>query len=131
MPVTGEPEPKQQEAKVQPVGVEKGAVLPLKEMRPTTTTVVEPPSEPTIAGESPGIKRRQSRVESSTATTTQVLPTKRVKAADNEVKVLPVRYEFCPVEDMVVLIASMISELVLTNDNLPPKAGALTRFHSR
>jgi hypothetical protein len=47
------------------------------------------------------------------------------------VKILPARYEFCPVEDMVVLIANMISELIQMNDHLPLRSGVLTRFHSR
>ncbi|KAL2021574.1 hypothetical protein VTK56DRAFT_7073 [Thermocarpiscus australiensis] len=46
-------------------------------------------------------------------------------------KVLPQRYERCPVEDMVVLIAHMLGELIETNDSLALKSGHLTRFHSR
>jgi hypothetical protein len=45
--------------------------------------------------------------------------------------VLPARYELCAVEDMVILIADMISELIETNDNLPLRDVVLTRFHSR
>jgi hypothetical protein len=37
----------------------------------------------------------------------------------------------CSVEDMVILIADMISELIETNDNLPLRDVVLTRFHSR
>lgn len=46
-------------------------------------------------------------------------------------KVVPQRYEHCPVEDMVVLIAHMLGELIETNDTLALKSGHLTRFHSR
>lgn len=46
-------------------------------------------------------------------------------------KVLPLRYELCDVEDMVILIANMLSELIETNDSLAMKSGHLTRFHSR
>lgn len=46
-------------------------------------------------------------------------------------KVLPLAYETCAVEDMVILIAHMISELVETNDCLALSSGSLTRFHSR
>ncbi|KAI6248670.1 Nuc-1 negative regulatory protein preg [Erysiphe necator] len=46
-------------------------------------------------------------------------------------KALPLNYEFCPVEDLVVLISSMIQELIHTNDNLPVRTNVLTRFHSR
>ncbi|KAJ8124602.1 hypothetical protein O1611_g9039 [Lasiodiplodia mahajangana] len=41
------------------------------------------------------------------------------------------RYELCDVEDMVILIANMIGELIETNDSLAMKSGNLTRFHSR
>ncbi|CAK7262533.1 Pho80p cyclin [Sporothrix epigloea] len=44
---------------------------------------------------------------------------------------LPEQYEFCKVEDMVVLIANMLGELIETNDVLALKSGHLTRFHSR
>jgi len=126
MLTNGKTESKEEEEEQAPE--EKLVIAPAKEMK--STPIVEPPPEPTIAGESPGIKRRQSRVDSSGATT-QLLPVKKAKANNKDVKILPLKYEFCPVEDLVVLIASMISELILTNDNLPPKAGALTRFHSR
>lgn len=46
-------------------------------------------------------------------------------------KVLPVRYELCAIEDVVVLIANMLSELIETNDALAMRSGHLTRFHSR
>lgn len=46
-------------------------------------------------------------------------------------KMLPEQYEFCLVEDMVVLIANMLGELIETNDGLALKSGHLTRFHSR
>jgi hypothetical protein len=35
------------------------------------------------------------------------------------------------VDDMVVVISHMISELIETNDQLPLRNGVLTRFHSR
>lgn len=56
---------------------------------------------------------------------------KRARAEHPEAKVLPSQYEFCAVEDLVVLIANMISELIQTNDQLPLRDGGLTRFHSR
>ena len=46
-------------------------------------------------------------------------------------KVLPLRYELVSVEDMVILIAHMLGELIETNDAIALKAGHLTRFHSR
>ena len=102
---------------------------------PAAPMIVAAPPAPIVKSmleaESPSIKRRQSRVDSSSASITQISPTKRVKSGDEEVKVLPVKYEFCEVEDMVVLIANMISELIQTNDSLPLRTGVLTRFHSR
>jgi hypothetical protein len=47
------------------------------------------------------------------------------------VKILPTNYEFCDVDDLAVLIADMISELIQINDQLPLKDRGLTRFHSR
>lgn len=46
-------------------------------------------------------------------------------------KILPFKYELCPVEDLVILISSMIQELIHTNDNLSARTNVLTRFHSR
>jgi hypothetical protein len=56
---------------------------------------------------------------------------KRAKPDTTPPKVLPLRYEHCAVEDMVVLIAHMLGELIETNDTLALKSGHLTRFHSR
>ncbi|CAK7263271.1 Pho80p cyclin [Sporothrix epigloea] len=56
---------------------------------------------------------------------------KRAKPEAAPVKTLPEQYEFCKVEDMVVLIANMLGELIETNDVLALKSGHLTRFHSR
>ena len=56
---------------------------------------------------------------------------KRAKPDTLPPKVLPLRYEFCAVEDVVVLIAHMLGELIETNDSLALKSGHLTRFHSR
>ncbi|ETS77494.1 hypothetical protein PFICI_11368 [Pestalotiopsis fici W106-1] len=56
---------------------------------------------------------------------------KRSRTDQGPAKLLPLKYEFCDVEDMVVLIANMLSELIETNDSLAMKSGHLTRFHSR
>ena len=90
------------------------------------------PSKPTLEAQSPGMKRRQSRDgEASANNTSQISAPKRAKSAQAQVKILPSKYEFCEVEDMVILIANMISELIQTNDGLPLRSGVLTRFHSR
>lgn len=92
------------------------------------------PPAPQPQPQTPGTKRRQFKETaesgSSTATAQSSHP-KRTKAAKSAAKVLPLRYELCAVEDMVVLIADMISELIETNDNLPLRDVVLTRFHSR
>ncbi|KAI0392752.1 cyclin-domain-containing protein [Xylariaceae sp. FL0594] len=77
-------------------------------------------------------KRRNSQDHGLVAAVEASLPTppKRTRP-DVPVKVLPVRYEKCDVEDMVILIANMIGELIETNDSLGMKSGNLTRFHSR
>jgi len=90
------------------------------------------PSKPTLQAQSPGVKRRQSRDgQLSTSNTSQTSAPKRAKSAQAQVKILPSKYELCEVEDMVILIANMISELIQTNDSLPLRSGVLTRFHSR
>lgn len=83
-------------------------------------------------------KRRNSQgpgsvieeASSSAAAEAQGL-SKRVKPETAPPKVLPVRYELCANEDIVVLIANMLSELIETNDGLAMRSGHLTRFHSR
>ncbi|KAF4632234.1 hypothetical protein G7Y89_g5893 [Cudoniella acicularis] len=90
------------------------------------------PSKPSLQPQSPTTaKRRQSRDGPSPSISTEKSPPKRAKSSQTQVKLLPVKYEFCEVEDLVVLIANMISELIQTNDRLPPRDAALTRFHSR
>ncbi|KAK0674468.1 cyclin-domain-containing protein [Cercophora samala] len=56
---------------------------------------------------------------------------KRARPEQSPSKELPRKYEFCLTEDMVVLIAHMLGELIETNDVLALKSGNLTRFHSR
>lgn len=56
---------------------------------------------------------------------------KRHRADSQPAKTLPLRYDLCPVEDMVELIAHMLSELIGTNDAIRTSTGGLTRFHSR
>jgi hypothetical protein len=107
--------------------------------RPTVIAPAPPnsippsPSKPTLQPESPGVKRRQPADETqSTTSNSQELAPKRTRSAPNAIKFLPAKYEECAVEDLVVVIASMIGELIETNDALPPRPNpVLTRFHSR
>ncbi|OAA67846.1 cyclin-dependent protein kinase regulator pho80 [Niveomyces insectorum RCEF 264] len=79
----------------------------------------------TAAGVGAGAGQSPSVVHSPTS------GAKRAKPEAAPPKVLPEQYELCPVEDMVVLIANMLGELIETNDALALKSGHLTRFHSR
>lgn len=62
---------------------------------------------------------------------TNELTAKRSRHDERPAKVLPSRYELCPVDDIVDLIAHMIGELITTNDAIRVANGGLTRFHSR
>ncbi|KAG5972982.1 hypothetical protein E4U55_000683 [Claviceps digitariae] len=75
---------------------------------------------PTIAGPSRSPTSPSATCSHKRARTDQELP-----------KVLPQQYEFCPVEDIVELIAHMLAELIATNDAIRISSGGLTRFHSR
>ncbi|RYO86566.1 hypothetical protein DL766_003439 [Monosporascus sp. MC13-8B] len=125
--------------------------------RPTTTTVttvthlgpppavLEPPSEPSISPAkpedprtnalSPGKRRKSHDIasahSSSVVAASQPSSPKRSKPNQGPPKLLPLRYELCDVEDMVILIANMLGELIETNDSIAMKSGQLTRFHSR
>jgi hypothetical protein len=107
-------------------------------LQPETLTSTLPsaapsfPTKPALKPESPSMKKRHSRDEPvPTVSSTLSSSPKRAKSAQMPVKILPARYEFCEVEDIVILIANMISELIQTNDGLPLRSGVLTRFHSR
>lgn len=78
-------------------------------------------------------KRRNSQDHGirSAVEASQSSSPKRTRPNASPPKVLPLRYELCDVEDMVILIANMIGELIETNDSLAMKSGNLTRFHSR
>ena len=117
----------------EPVRVEAPAPeQPAVPAPPAVALVPSSPTKPLLQPESPAMKRRQSQdVPTAVVGNGQPLATKRAKSAENSVKVLPYKYEFCPVEDLVVVISLMISELIETNDQLPLRNGVLTRFHSR
>lgn len=119
-----------QKPQTQDIGRQKNAA---------TMPVLEAPPSPNLKPvsilkqESPSLKRRQNQEEApySVVGSKETLDAKRARSAHAQVKVLPVRYELCEVEDIVILIANMISELIQTNDDLPLRQGVLTRFHSR
>lgn len=113
------------------------AVVKAEEVEPATVdlSVEVSTSTPILKPELPTMKRHPSReiVEdrSSSVTSSNGIAPKRARSATEPVKFLPARYELCEVEDIVILIANMISELIATNDALPLRTGVLTRFHSR
>lgn len=110
---------------------EKGKDIAVLESLASGVVALEP-VKPLLQALSPSTKRRQStEAPPSTSLERQNVASKRVRQPQSKVKLLPVKYEFCEVEDMVVLIANMISELIHTNDELPLRSGVLTRFHSR
>jgi hypothetical protein len=119
--------------RTEPVRVEAPPPQPPAVPAPPIMAPTAPsPTKPLLQPESPAMKRRQSQdVPTAVVGTSQALPTKRAKSDQTSVKVLPFKYEFCPVDDMVVIISHMISELIETNDQLPLRSGVLTRFHSR
>lgn len=103
-----------------------------EERAPIVVAAAPPPSAPVLNADSQSLKKRQTPEDVSSALSIKpAVPAKRVRSAQGPVKVLPTHYEFCEVEDMVILIANMISELIETNDDLPLRSGVLTRFHSR
>ncbi|KAI0402157.1 cyclin-domain-containing protein [Xylaria palmicola] len=106
------------------------------------STAAGPPAEPGPEGARPDrqvinplspTKRRNSQDHGimSAVEPSQPSSPKRTRPNASPPKVLPVRYELCDVEDMVILIANMIGELIETNDSIAMKSGNLTRFHSR
>ncbi|KAI1657439.1 cyclin-domain-containing protein [Daldinia decipiens] len=120
-----------------------------------TKTTSQPKQQPTAPDNAPGPsstpnssskiefqtlspnKRRKSQdpitidPSSSVVALSQPSSPKRTKPNECPPKVLPLRYELCDREDMVVLISNMLGELIETNDSIAMKSGHLTRFHSR
>ncbi|KAH8593194.1 cyclin-domain-containing protein [Bisporella sp. PMI_857] len=105
----------------------------MEELAQDPVPTPEAPPSPVIPAESPSLKKRQNRDDAPSIVppNSHTGTSKRVRPAQGPVKVLPAQYELCQVEDMVILIANMISELIATNDELPLRKGVLTRFHSR
>lgn len=91
---------------------------------PTKRRVSPPAAAEQSAAAAQAVETAQSKQETAQ-------PSKRQRADDQPPKGLPQKYEFCPVEDMVELIANMLSELINTNDAIRTSSGGLTRFHSR
>ncbi|KAH7133194.1 cyclin-domain-containing protein [Dactylonectria estremocensis] len=116
---------------------------PLPAANPPAVPQPSQPSEPQVSTESQvpqsgvsPVKRRSSPPHpSAQATNSTGSPSqqtsKRAKPESPPPKILPLQYEFCPVEDMVELIAHMLGELIATNDAIRSSNGGLTRFHSR
>lgn len=95
---------------------------------------LDAPHSPSTVPQFPTTKQRLSRErlqsDSPLASTNSSSP-ESVKPVPIRVKILPVGYEVCKVEDLVVLISCMISELIRLNDQRPLRDSDLTRFHSK
>ncbi|KAI0011734.1 cyclin-domain-containing protein [Xylariaceae sp. FL0662B] len=122
------------------------AVSATPQFKQQQSAVREPPPEPNLspirsenaqANTLSPNKRRNSQdhvraqPSSSVVASSQPSSPKRPKPNAGPPKVLPLRYELCDVEDMVILISNMLSELIEANDSIAMKSGHLTRFHSR
>lgn len=88
------------------------------------------PSKRKNTDEAPSGSSSSSSAQPNAAESPSIM-SKRAKPAENPPKLLPQKYELCAVEDVVVLIAHMLGELIETNDALALRSGHLTRFHSR
>lgn len=109
----------------------------------STSTSPAPTSAPQNAAEalspnkrrgSPAEKAQEAPLQNSGPVSTEessAQASKRAKPDEQPPKVLPNQYELCDVEDMVILIAHMLAELIATNDAIRISNGGLTRFHSR
>lgn len=84
-----------------------------------------------LPADSQGMKRSARVVSNPSALNGELTTSKRSKPAPKEEKMVPNDYAKCEVDDMVILIASMMSALIETNDRLPVGPEDLTRFHSR
>ncbi|KAJ5171785.1 hypothetical protein N7492_004378 [Penicillium capsulatum] len=109
---------------------------------PTATSATHPPPNSSMSGpESVGSNKRNSQcdhhplgdvpADESEAKDTEASQSKRLRASEPEVKVLPTQYESADSRDLVVLVSSMLMELIRFNDKIPLHQGRLTRFHSR
>jgi hypothetical protein len=127
MPPTPEPKPK--------VLRDPKTTKPVKAEPATSATGTASASVPTVSKSLPTQavslnKRRKSHSHETSESVVTGSP-KRARPEAAPAKILPQKYEFCEVEDVVVLIANMLGELIETNDALALKSGHLTRFHSR
>lgn len=106
---------------------------------PGVPSVIKPhpslPADSTVQPLSPSKRKNSPEPGPSTALTglaeSPSTLSKRAKPDEAPPKYLALKYEFCAVEDMVVLIAHMLGELIETNDKPALRTGHLTRFHSR
>lgn len=82
-------------------------------------------------GESQTSRPPQAPSEATAGQDGTSLSAKRSRHDESPAKILPQKYELCPVGDMVELIAHMVADLITTNDAIRVASGGLTRFHSR
>jgi len=75
--------------------------------------------------------QQRARPDEEGAPREQASLAKRPRSLNQNVKIMPLKYETCDVKDLGVLVADMLMELVRLNDERPLQDGQLTRFHSR
>jgi hypothetical protein len=132
MPPT--PEPKQKPLPDEQSSEPAKAVPSASSTGPASALVATPGASTTVTQAISPNKRRNSESQREGASASASIVTgspKRARAEAAPPKILPQKYEFCRVEDIVILIANMLCELIETNDALALKSGHLTRFHSR
>ena len=97
---------------------------PALEPQPPSKRAAEPATDPQIASAS-------SATISKSSSSSQGSSPKRARHPRPAVKLMPLQYETCDVQDLVLLISNMLLELIRFNDEIPLRDGRLTRFHSR
>ncbi|KAL7410475.1 cyclin-domain-containing protein [Mrakia frigida] len=81
---------------------------------------------------SAGEKLKEVREEAESSTSGRAPPVEQEQMVDGKrIKELPFEYMQAPEEDLVILIASMLTKLIQHNDQVPLLPEHLTRFHSR
>ncbi|KAL9616173.1 MAG: hypothetical protein Q9160_008926 [Pyrenula sp. 1 TL-2023] len=111
--------------------LQSSATTAISNLRVTGTKRSTPSSPMPREPSAPDLQIESARPATDVPTSSSPSSNKRLRGGDPTVKLLPTQYEQCHPNDIAVLIASMLMELIRYNDELPINAGHLTRFHSR
>lgn len=102
--------------------------------QPATLSQNDLPGRKTPRDEGAGEPRQReysARQDGQRGSRDQASLSKRPRSLNQNIKVMPLKYETCDVKDLGVLVSDMLMELVRLNDDMPLRDGQLTRFHSR